>query len=245
MHRVASTGKTHIALGSVVRHPPSAGSLSARTAIEGRKYSYNGGTKRHCSRDAHWARIFTHSVLRAGSSPRVLSLTPSRGVCARASYHGKVIGTGMKFGIVVGRFNDLVTKLLLEGALEDFERHGVSREDVDVVWVPGSFELPVVAKSMAKSGAYDAVLAIGVVVRGATAHYDAVVNGATSGVLGASTDSGVPVIFGVLTCDTMEQALDRAGGKVGNKGGEAATTAIETASVLRQLRADGKAAGPF
>jgi 6,7-dimethyl-8-ribityllumazine synthase len=166
-------------------------------------------------------------------------------VCTHASYQGSVIGTGMKFGVVVGRFNDLVTKLLLEGALEDFERHGVSRDDVDVVWVPGSFELPVVAKSMAKSGAYDAVVAVGVVVRGATAHYDAVVAGATSGVLGASTDSGVPVIFGVLTCDTMEQALDRAGGKVGNKGGEAAATAIETANVLKQLRAEGKAAGPF
>lgn len=170
-----------------------------------------------------------------------------RGLYVKASnsYQGSLIGTGMKFGIVVGRFNDLVTKLLLEGALEDFERHGVSKDDIDIVWVPGSFELPVVAKSMAKSGAYDAVVAIGVVVRGATAHYDAVVAGATSGVLGASTDSGVPVIFGVLTCDTMEQALDRAGGKVGNKGGEAAATAIETASVLKQLRSSGKAAGPW
>ncbi|WPT16682.1 6,7-dimethyl-8-ribityllumazine synthase [Picochlorum sp. SENEW3] len=189
----------------------------------------------------------------SGSLPNTVMPAVRRGtvrqdVCAMASksaYQGSLVGTGLKFGIVVGRFNDLVTKLLLEGALEDFERHGVSREDVDVVWVPGSFELPVVAKSMAKSGAYDAVIAIGVVVRGATAHYDAVVNGATSGVLGASTDSGVPVIFGVLTCDTMEQALDRAGGKVGNKGGEAAVTAIETASVLKQLRSEGKAAGPW
>mmetsp|Transcript_690 Transcript_690/g.1804 ORF Transcript_690/g.1804 Transcript_690/m.1804 type:complete len:235 (-) Transcript_690:54-758(-) len=181
----------------------------------------------------------------ASWSRPAVQTSPRRGIEARATYRGKVTGTGMKFGIVVGRFNDLVTKLLLEGALEDFERHGLSREDVDVVWVPGSFELPVVAKSMAKSGAYDAVVAIGVVVRGATTHYDAVVSGATSGVLGASTDSGVPVIFGVLTCDTMEQALDRAGGKVGNKGGEAAATAIETASVLKQLRAEGKAAGPF
>jgi len=193
---------------------------------------------------------------------------------ASGDYIGSLIGTGMKFAIVVGRFNDLVTKLLLQGALDDFERHGVAREDVDVrqlllvalfvlvflcnyqfvgncfsafqvVWVPGSFELPVVAKSLAKSAAYDGVVAIGVVVRGATSHYDAVVAGATSGVLGASTDSGVPVIFGVLTCDTMEQALDRAGGKVGNKGGEAAVTAIETASVLKKLRAEGKAAGPW
>lgn len=157
-------------------------------------------------------------------------------------YSGSLVGTGMKFAIVVGRFNDLVTKLLLEGALEDFERHGVPRSDIDVAWVPGSFELPVVAKAMAKSGKYDAVVAIGVVVRGATAHYDAVVAGATSGVLNASSDSGVPVVFGVLTCDTMEQALDRAGGKVGNKGGEAAVTAIETASLLKTLRLEGKAA---
>jgi 6,7-dimethyl-8-ribityllumazine synthase len=98
---------------------------------------------------------------------------------------------------------------------------------------------------MAKSGKYDAVIAIGVVVRGATAHYDAVVGGATSGVLNASTDSGIPVIFGVLTCDTMEQAMDRAGGKVGNKGGEAAVTAIETANLLKQLRQEGKAAKPW
>jgi 6,7-dimethyl-8-ribityllumazine synthase len=98
---------------------------------------------------------------------------------------------------------------------------------------------------MAKSGRYDGVVAIGVVVRGATTHYDAVVSGATSGVLGASTDTGVPVIFGVLTCDTMEQALDRAGGKVGNKGGEAAATAVEMGSLLRALRAEGKAAAPW
>jgi len=110
-----------------------------------------------------------------------------------------------------------------------------------VAWVPGSFELPLVAKTMAKSGKYDAVVAIGVVVRGATTHYDAVVSGATSGVLNASLDTGVPVVFGVLTCDTMEQALDRAGGKVGNKGGEAAVTAIEMANLLKSLRAEGKA----
>lgn len=161
------------------------------------------------------------------------------------AYVGSLVGTGLKFGVVVARFNDLVTKLLLEGALEHFERHGVPASDVDVAWVPGSFELPVVAKAMAKSGKYDAVIAIGVVVRGATAHYDAVVGGATSGVLGASTDSGVPVIFGVLTCDTMEQALDRAGGKVGNKGGEAAVTAVEMGNLMRTLRAEGKAAQPW
>lgn len=191
-----------------------------------------------------------YSLYAGGFQPKLVTRIPWRKYASivqasstgEETYSGSLVGTGMKFGIVVARFNDLVTKLLLEGALEDFQRHGVPRSDIDVAWVPGSFELPVVSKAMAKSGKYDAVVAIGVVVRGATAHYDAVVSGATSGVLNASSDSGVPVIFGVLTCDTMEQALDRAGGKVGNKGGEAAVTAIETASLLKLLRAEGKAA---
>jgi 6,7-dimethyl-8-ribityllumazine synthase len=161
------------------------------------------------------------------------------------TFVGSVIGTGMRFGIVVARFNDLVTKLLLEGALESFQRHGVGTDDIDVAWVPGSFELPLVSKAMAKSGKYDGVICIGAVVRGATTHYEAVVNGATGGILNATTDSGVPVVFGVLTCDTMEQALDRAGGKVGNKGGEAAVTAVEMSSLMRSMRAAGKAAPPW
>ncbi|KAL4857470.1 6',7'-dimethyl-8-ribityllumazine synthase [Chlorella vulgaris] len=168
---------------------------------------------------------------------------PSPPVLAASKvYEGSLVGTGMKFGVVVARFNELVTKLLLDGALGAFSRHGVAADDIDVAWVPGSFELPVVAKAMAKSGKYDAVVTIGVVVRGATGHYDTVVGGATSGALGAATDTGVPVVFGVLTCETMEQALDRAGGKTGNKGGEAAVTAVEMASLLRDLRAEGKAA---
>ncbi|KAK9800283.1 hypothetical protein WJX73_003463 [Symbiochloris irregularis] len=133
-------------------------------------------------------------------------------------FEGALSASGLRIGIVVGRFNDLITKLLLEGALAAIERHGGNTDEVDVAWVPGSFELPVVAKTMAKSGTYDAVLVIGVVVRGATSHYDAVVSAATSGVLNAGLDTGVPVIFGVLTTDTMEQAFDRAGGKAGNKG---------------------------
>ena len=111
--------------------------------------------------------------------------------------------------------------------------------------MPGCFELPVVAKSMAKSGAFDAIVCIGVVVRGSTTHYDAVCGAAVSGCMNASVDTGVPVIFGVLTCDTMEQALDRAGGKVGNKGYEAAMTAIETASVMKQLQEKGRAVSPW
>lgn len=164
---------------------------------------------------------------------------------AGKTHIGSLVGqSNHKFGVVVGRFNDLVTKLLLEGALEAFERHGVQRENVEVAWVPGSFELPLASKAMAKSGAFAAVVAIGVVVRGSTAHYDAVVGAATSGVLNAGLDSGVPVVFGVLTCDTMEQALDRAGGKVGNKGGEAAVTAIEMANLLGDLQAKELAAAP-
>ncbi|GAQ86771.1 lumazine synthase [Klebsormidium nitens] len=156
---------------------------------------------------------------------------------------GKASADGLKFAVVVARFNDFITKLLLEGAKETFRRHGAADEDIEIVWVPGSFELPVVATAMAKSGKFDAVLCIGAVIRGATTHYEAVVNGATSGILGASAATGVPVIFGVLTCDTMEQAIDRAGGKAGNKGGECAATAVEMGALLRDLR-EKKLAAP-
>lgn len=149
--------------------------------------------------------------------------------------------SSMKFAVVVAKFNSLITKPLLEGALETFASHGVASENVDVVWVPGSFELPVFAKSMAKTGRYAGVVCIGAVIRGATTHYDAVVSAATSGLLHAGLDTGVPVVFGVLTTDNLEQALDRAGGKVGNKGGEAALTAIETATLLSKLVGEGKA----
>ncbi|KAG2446620.1 hypothetical protein HYH02_008195 [Chlamydomonas schloesseri] len=148
---------------------------------------------------------------------------------------------GSKYAVVVARFNSLITKGLLEGAMETFEAHGVPKENVDVAWVPGSFEMPVIAKSMAKSGKYAGVVCIGAVIRGATTHYDAVVSAATSGVLNCSVDTGVPVIFGVLTTDDLEQALDRTGGKVGNKGGEAALTAVETATLLAKLKKEGKA----
>ncbi|KAK1315414.1 hypothetical protein QJS10_CPA06g01515 [Acorus calamus] len=139
---------------------------------------------------------------------------------------------GLRFAVVVAKFNEVVTKLLLEGALETFRRHLIKDEDVVVVEVPGSFEIPVVATLLAKSGKYHAVLCIGAVVRGDTTHYDAVANSAASGVLSAGLNSGVPCIFGVLTCDDMDQALNRAGGKSGNKGAEAALSAIEMASLL-------------
>ncbi|PHT39635.1 6,7-dimethyl-8-ribityllumazine synthase, chloroplastic [Capsicum baccatum] len=139
---------------------------------------------------------------------------------------------GHRFAIVVARFNELITKKLLEGALNTFKSYSVREEDIDVVWVPGSFEIGVVAQQLAKLRKYQSVLCIGAVIRGDTSHYDAVVNAATSGVLSAGLNSGTPCIFGVLTCDTLEQAFNRAGGKAGNKGAEAALTAIEMASLF-------------
>ncbi|KAI3470270.1 hypothetical protein Pfo_026933 [Paulownia fortunei] len=139
---------------------------------------------------------------------------------------------GLRFAIVVARFNEIVTKPLLEGALDTFKKYSVKEEDIDVVWVPGSFEIGVVAEKLGKSRKFQAILCIGAVVRGDTSHYDAVANSAASGVLSAGLNSGVPCIFGVLTCDDMEQALNRAGGKSGNKGAEAALTAIEMASLF-------------
>lgn len=141
-------------------------------------------------------------------------------------------GEGLRFAVVVARFNEIVTKRLLEGALETFKRYSVKEEDVDVVWVPGSFEIGIVAERLGKSQNYHAILCIGAVIRGDTTHYDAVANSAASGVLSAGINSGVPCIFGVLTCDDMDQALNRAGGKAGNKGAEGALTAIEMASLF-------------
>ncbi|KAL8142464.1 hypothetical protein V2J09_015496 [Rumex salicifolius] len=140
--------------------------------------------------------------------------------------------SGLRFAVVVARFNEIITKPLLEGALHTFRKYSVQEDDIDVVWVPGCFEIGVVAQSLGRSGKYDSVLCIGAVIRGSTSHYDAVVNSTSSGVLSAGLNSGVPCIFGVLTCDNMDQALDRIGGKAGNKGSETALTAIETASLF-------------
>ncbi|KAJ6848306.1 6,7-dimethyl-8-ribityllumazine synthase, chloroplastic-like [Iris pallida] len=139
---------------------------------------------------------------------------------------------GLRFAVVVARFNEVVTNLLLEGALETFRRYSVREEDITVVKVPGSFEIPVVAQKLGRSGNYHAILCIGAVIRGDTTHYEAVANSAASGVMSAGLDSGVPCIFGVLTCENMDQTLNRAGGKAGNKGAEAALTAIEMASLF-------------
>ncbi|EOY06978.1 hypothetical protein SCA6_001176 [Theobroma cacao] len=139
---------------------------------------------------------------------------------------------GLRFAVVIARFNEIVTKQLLEGALDTFSKYSVNEEDIDVVWVPGCFEIGIVAEMLGKSRKYHAILCIGAVIRGDTSHYDAVANSVASGVLSAGLNSGVPCIFGVLTCDDMEQALNRAGGKAGNKGAECALTAIEMASLF-------------
>jgi 6,7-dimethyl-8-ribityllumazine synthase len=149
---------------------------------------------------------------------------------------------GRRFAIVVSRFNELVTRQLLDGALAAFRRHGVRDEDVDVVWVPGSFEIPVVARRLAGGATYGAIICLGAVIRGATSHFDYVAGQAAAGVARAALDTGVPVIFGILATDTLEQALDRAGAKAGNKGYEAAVAAIEMADLMAQLESPGQPA---
>jgi 6,7-dimethyl-8-ribityllumazine synthase len=148
---------------------------------------------------------------------------------------GKLIAEGLKFGIVAGRFNEFIGSKLLGGALDAINRHGASEDDVDVAWVPGAFEIPLVAKKMVKSGKYDAVICLGAVIKGSTPHFDYVSNEVTKGVAHVSLDEEVPVIFGVLTTDTIEQAIERAGTKAGNKGYEAAVSAIEMANLLKQF----------
>lgn len=148
---------------------------------------------------------------------------------------GEMNGQGMRIAIAVARFNEIVTRRLLDGALDTLARHGVRDSDITVAWVPGSFELPVVARAFAKSGRYQAVICLGTVIRGETTHYDMVAGQASGGAGAVSLDTGVPTIFGVLTTENMEQALNRAGGKAGNIGSNAAAAAIETASVIQAV----------
>ena len=149
--------------------------------------------------------------------------------------HGSLDGSGLRIGIVVATFNDFITSRLLEGAKSALSAHGVRDDDVTVASVPGSFEIPLVAKKMAESERYDAVICLGAVIRGETGHYEHVAGEAAKGIANVSVSTGVPVIFGVLTTDTIEQAVDRAGSKAGNKGAEAALAAIEMVDVLRQM----------
>ena len=151
------------------------------------------------------------------------------------TYEGNLIGEGLRFGIVVARFNEFITSKLLGGALDALVRHGVDAANVDLAWVPGAFEIPLATKKLALSGRYDAVLALGAVIRGSTPHFDYVAAEVSKGVAHVGLDTSVPCIFGVLTTDTIEQAIERAGTKAGNKGYDAAVTGIEMANLLRNL----------
>jgi len=148
---------------------------------------------------------------------------------------GTLVSKGKKFAIVIARFNAFISEKLLEGALDGFKRHGVKDDEITVAWTPGAYEIPLVAKKLAASKKYDAVVALGAVIRGSTAHFDYVAGEAAKGVAHASMETGVPVIFGVLTTDTIEQAIERAGTKSGNKGFDAAMAAIEMANLMEQL----------
>ncbi|MDA0708780.1 MAG: 6,7-dimethyl-8-ribityllumazine synthase [bacterium] len=147
-------------------------------------------------------------------------------------YEGALSAAGKRFGIVVGRFNAFISKELLGGALDCITRHAGESDKVDVVWVPGSFEIPLLAQKMAGSGRYDALICLGAVIRGSTSHYDYVCSEAAKGIAAASRETGIPVMFGILTTDTIEQAIERAGTKAGNKGWDAAMGAIEMVGVL-------------
>jgi 6,7-dimethyl-8-ribityllumazine synthase len=156
------------------------------------------------------------------------------------TFRGTPEGAGRRMAIVAARFNELVVGKLVEGATAALRRHGVDETDVDLAWVPGAFELPLVARTMAESGRYDAVICLGAVIRGETPHFDHVATQAAAGIREAAVATGVPVAFGVLTTDDMAQALDRAGGRHGNKGWDAALAALETCSVLERIgKADG------
>jgi 6,7-dimethyl-8-ribityllumazine synthase len=150
-------------------------------------------------------------------------------------YEGNFATPPGRFGIVAARFNRFIVEQLVQGALDALERHGIADAAVDVVWVPGSFEIPLIAKRLADSGNYEAVICLGAVIKGDTDHYDYVAGGAANGIAQAALATGVPVIFGLLTCDTLEQAINRAGAKAGNKGFEAAVTAIEMVNLLQKL----------
>ena len=148
---------------------------------------------------------------------------------------GDMNGQGLHVGLVVARFNEIITRKLLDSAVETLERHGVRDEDISVSWVPGSFELSVVAKALAKTGRYEAIICLGAVIRGETSHYDMVAGQSAGGINSAALETGVPVIFGVLTTENMEQALNRAGGKSGNMGANTAVAAVETARLIKAI----------
>jgi 6,7-dimethyl-8-ribityllumazine synthase len=151
------------------------------------------------------------------------------------TFEGKLVSEGLKFGIVVARFNEFITSKLLGGAIDALTRHGATEDDIDVAWVPGAFEIPLAAQKMAASGKYQAVICLGTVIRGSTSHYDVVCAEVSKGVAHVGLASGIPTIFGVLTTDSIEQAIERAGTKAGNKGFDSAVSAIEMANLLNSI----------
>lgn len=151
------------------------------------------------------------------------------------TFEGKMISNGMKIGIVAARFNEFITSKLLSGAVDALLRHDVLEEDIQVAWVPGAFEIPLIASKMANSGKYDAVICLGAVIRGSTSHYDYVCNEVSKGIAAVSLQSGIPVLFGVLTTENIEQAIERAGTKAGNKGYDCAISAIEMVNLLGSM----------
>lgn len=151
------------------------------------------------------------------------------------TYEGNVVSKGMKVGIVAARFNEFITSKLVSGALDGLIRHEVKEENIHVAWVPGAFEIPLIASKMAKSGKYDAIICVGAVIRGSTSHYDYVCNEVSKGIASVSLESGIPVMFGVLTTENIEQAIERAGSKAGNKGYDCALGAIEMVNLIREI----------
>jgi 6,7-dimethyl-8-ribityllumazine synthase len=149
---------------------------------------------------------------------------------------GMLLGSGLKFGIVASRFNEFITSKLLGGAYDALSRHGVARTDITTAWVPGAFEIPLIAQKMAESGKFDAVICLGAVIRGSTSHYDLVCNEAAKGIAQVSLKSGVPVMFGVITTENIEQAVERAGTKAGNKGFDVSVSAIEMVNLIKELQ---------
>lgn len=151
------------------------------------------------------------------------------------TFEGKLVSKGIRVGIIATRFNEFITSKLLSGAMDGLLRHEVAEDDIDVAWVPGAFEIPLIASKMAKSGKYDAVICLGAVIRGATSHYDYVCNEVSKGIAAVSLSSDIPVMFGVLTTENIEQAIERAGTKAGNKGYECALGAIEMVNLIRKI----------
>ena len=150
-------------------------------------------------------------------------------------FKGMLLGEGLKFGVVISRFNEFITSRLLEGAQDALLRHGVSQENIDIAWVPGSFEIPLIAKKLAETKRYDTVICLGAIIRGGTPHFEYIAAEVTKGIAKVGLDTGLPVICGVITADSLEQAIERAGTKEGNKGFEAAVNAIEMANLMRSI----------